>query len=181
MTKLTFILIFFTLLGCNSSKKENLEVKKDSIQNNISVSPVDSDRLKLQNRRRELEKIGYNYSHKILSTEKLRYDNKELTFIQDLLDSSNQVKGKLYVELLNDSAFKRLYILNGKELKYFIGDNIFTNTIDTLKYGNPNIASLYFSLRYKYYFTVYFPGADPFTIKYIDSRKRFDNAYWDMP
>jgi hypothetical protein len=44
MTKLTFILLLFTLLSCTSSKKENQEVKSDSIQiNTTPSSPVDSD------------------------------------------------------------------------------------------------------------------------------------------
>jgi hypothetical protein len=48
MTKLTSILLLFTLLSCTSSKKENDEAKNDSIQSNstladqsLSISPKD--------------------------------------------------------------------------------------------------------------------------------------------
>lgn len=166
--------IFFLLLSCSSSKTKNDDaIQKDSIPSNTN-SFVDSDKIKLENRRRELEKIGYNYSNKIVSREKITFDGKELTYIQDLLDSSDQVKGKLYVELLNDSSFARLYILDGKELKYFIGDNIITNKLDTTTYSNDRNLPFQFELRWKHEFTVFFAGSDPLTINHYDKKRKFD-------
>lgn len=173
MTKLTYILLLLTLLSCTSSKKENEEVKNDSIQS-TSSSPVDSGDMKLQIRRRELEKIGYNYSRKISSTKKITYKNKELTYVLDLQDSSNHIQGEVYVELVNDSSFIRLYIFNGKDLKYFVGDYIFTNKIDTTEYGNPHNSLWQFDLRWKHTITIFCGGSDPLTINYYDKAKRFD-------
>jgi hypothetical protein len=174
MTKLTFILLLLTLVSCTSSKKENEEVKNDSSQSIASQPSVDSDRLKLQNRSKELEKIGYNYSTKIVSGGKISFDDRELTYVQDLLDSSDHVRGKLYVELLNDSSFKRLYVLDGKEIKFLIGGNVMTNRIDSMFYDNSKNIPFQFDVRCKHYFVVYFGASDPMGIHYFDKHKEFN-------
>ncbi len=162
-TILAAIIGILQLVSCTPTKKQEKEIDIDS--SSVIQSSNNDD----------------NYSNKIQSRETMLFDDKELTFVQDLFDSTNQLRGKLYIQLLTDSSFSRLFVLDGNELKYFIGDNIYTNKIDTLKYGNPNSDALYFSSRTRNSFTVYFPGSDPQTIQFIDSKKRFDNAYWDAP
>jgi hypothetical protein len=171
MNKLIPILLL--LLSCSSSKTNNEEARRtDSIVSNISN--IDSGKIQMENRRKELQKIGHNYSSKIVSNKKIHFYNRELTFVQDLLDSSDHVKGKLYVQLFNDSSFFKLYVLDGEKVKYFIGDSIYTNRIDTMSYGNDRSLPFQFGVRYKNHFSVYLPGSDLLTIHYYDKQGYFD-------
>lgn len=128
------------------------------------------------------EKKDLNKATQTISNEKIQYDNKELTFVQDLLDSTNLIKGKVYVEFINDSVFKRLYIFEGKDLKYFVGDGKLTNFIDTV-----GAIKDYYGLRFieqsKYSIGIEITDkkgngcSDPWSIKYIEDRKVFDNPF----
>jgi len=182
---LTLLIVLPILISCNhQTNREKVETEKGKTnQMSISLRP-DSGVIKMKMRRKEFEKKGYDYSPKINSKTKIIYENKELTFIRDLLDSANNIKGSVYVELINDSLFKNLYILNGDDLKYFVGNNILTNKIDTTQYGGKNLG-LRFELRCDHYLTITikneFGGySDGWTIKYIEKKKRFDNPYRDI-
>jgi len=122
--------------------------------------------------------LGQAVPH-VISKNKILYKNKELTFIQNILDSSNSIKGKIYVEVIKDSIFKRLYIFDGTKLKYFVGDGISTNTIDTEKFVE-NYFGLAFSRRDKHSIIIEIvnikgePSSDAWQIEYIRTENRFD-------
>ena len=116
---------------------------------------------------------------RIISKNKIMYGRKELTFVQNITNSSRSVKGKIYVELIKDSIFKRLYIFDGAKLIYFIGDGISTNFIDSEKfvteyYGirieNRNQYSIVLDIVNLKRQTF----SDPLQIVYAETQKRFD-------
>ncbi|HEV8515791.1 MAG TPA: hypothetical protein VGQ59_21065, partial [Cyclobacteriaceae bacterium] len=65
-------------------------------------------------------------------------------------------------------------VLDGKQIKYFIGDYIYTNRIDTLEYGNERNSPIQFSQRNKHSFTIHIGGSDPLTVDYYDRSGYFD-------
>jgi hypothetical protein len=128
------------------------------------------------------EKKDINKATQTISNEKIHYENKELTFVQDLLDSTNSIKGKVYVEFINDSVFKRMYIFDDKDLKYFVGDGKLTNLLDTVGaiedyYGFRFIKQSKYSIGIEITDRKGNGCSDPWSIKYIEDRKVFDNPY----
>lgn len=128
------------------------------------------------------EKKTLSIPSQTVINEKIHYDNRELTFVQDLLDSTNLIKGKVYVEFINDSVFKRLYIFEGKELKYFVGDGKLTNFIDTVDaienyYGFRFIEQSKNSIGIEITDKKGNGCSDSWSIKYIEERKVFDNPF----
>ena len=114
------------------------------------------------------------------SFNKIKYNGKELTFIQDILDSSNTTKAKVYVQFIaGDSIFKRLYIFDGKELKYFAGDGLITNFIDTTN-AITDYYGIKFTDRGKYFVEFVISdkdgksASDNWRIEYITSKRKFD-------
>jgi hypothetical protein len=163
-TQLIFFLIFFS---CSTAQKQDQTAANDSLS---KVSTQDDWEVK----RKELEKIGYNYSSRIVSKEHINFEGQELTFVQAMVDSAGKERGKVFVRLITDSTFSKLYILDGNELKYFIGDHIMTNRIDTLRYSDSHSTPFQFSLRWKHYITVFMGGSDPLSIYYFDKKGIFD-------
>jgi len=115
----------------------------------------------------------------IISKNKILYNNKELTFVQNMRDSANSIKGKVYVEFIKDSIFKRLYIFDGAKLKYFIGDGVSTNLIDTERFV-PEYYGLKIENRNQYSIVLGIvnpkgqPWSDAWQIVYSETKKRFD-------
>jgi hypothetical protein len=122
--------------------------------------------------------FGQTVPH-IISKNKIRYNNKELTFVQIMLDSANSIKGKVYVELINGSIFKRLYILDGTKLTYFVGDGVSTNFIDTERFV-PEYFGLKIENRNQHSIVLGIvnpkgqPWSDAWQIVYSETEKRFD-------
>jgi len=115
----------------------------------------------------------------IFSKNNIINENKDLTFVQNITNSPTSVKGKSYVELILDSIFKRLYIFDGAKLKYFIGNGLSTNFIDTerfvpeyygLKIGNRNQYSIVPDIVNQ----KGQPFSDPWQIVYSETKKRFE-------
>ena len=148
-----FILI--ALVSCNSSDKK-IEAGQNTYTNQPDTLPNQAN-----------------------SRQNIQYKGKSLTYIQDLLDSSNFLKGKVYVEFIDrDSLFKSLYIFDGKEVKYFVGDSVITNFIHTEETA-PNFG-MRFEFRTKYHLDFFMAGhngngaSDPINVD-ISSEKQF----WD--
>lgn len=116
---------------------------------------------------------------RIISKNKIMYEHKELTFVQNITNSSRSVKGKIYVQLIKDSIFKRLYIFDGAKLIYFIGDGVSTNFIDTEKFV-PEYYGLRIENRNKVAIILDIVNpkeqswSDPWEIVYSETKKRFD-------
>ena len=183
MKETAYILIIITIIsfGCQS-----LSPKLDKIQDSTSSKKLNSldqnPQLTASNQRRaELEKKGYNYSPIIVSKHKINYKSSQLTYIQDLVDSTESIRGKVYVQLLNDSLFTKLFVLENDSLKYYVGDGVLTNGIDTTKYNTTNFFGLEFIVRCKTYVVIEMVDktgkgiSDSWTIQFLDTDKIFDN------
>lgn len=165
----TFFVSILILLSCSPSKKQD-----QLAETNDSLPPSTSTQDDWEVKRKELEKIGYNYSSRIVSKEQINFEGQELTFVQAMVDSAGKERGKVFVKLITDSTFSKLYILDGNELKYFIGNHIITNRVDTLRYSDSHSTPFQFSLRWKHYITVFMGGSDPLSIYYFDKKGIFD-------
>ena len=113
----------------------------------------------------------------------LRYQGRKLSLVQTLKDRKT-TRGKLYVELLNDSTFRRLYIIDGRELKYFAGDHYFTNGSDTIPIDE-QVKGFRFRKRNGKRVVIGGVNArgkfctDDWTIQYVEDEKGFNNPYLD--
>ncbi len=162
--KLTTLLIGPLLFGCNQA---------DDKTNSAPTLTQDEN----ANKKSQLQ---------VSSGDNISYEGKELTFIQDILDTSNATRGKVYVELIaGDSIFKRLYIFDGTALKYFAGDGLLTNLSDTTK-AVDNYFGIKFIARDKYFIDIEIAdkaghgASDTWRIEYIIAKKRFDNPYFNV-
>ena len=108
-------------------------------------------------------------------------NHPELSFVQNIVDSNNQVKGNLYIQKLNDSLFSKLVIYRGSRLVYYATDSIVTNFIDTIKIDPKKYLGLKFLSRSTIYVSVILinrdslPGSDPWIIQYMKQKDIFDN------
>lgn len=139
------------------------------------------------NKKIEADQNTYNKQPDTLTTQansrqKIQYKGKSLTYIQDLLDSSNSQKGKVYVEFIDkDSLFKCLYIFDGKEVKYFVGDSVITNFIHTEE-TDPNFG-MRFDSRTKYHLEFFMVGhngigaSDPINVEFISLKNNFGTHF----
>lgn len=134
----------------------------------------------------QCKSVNEKSQSQINSNNKISYGNKELTFVQDILDTTNTTKGKVYVELIaGDSIFKRLYIFDGPDLKYFAGDGLLTNLIDTTK-AVTDYYGIKFIARGKHFIEIEIADkdghgtSDSWRIEYIAPKKKFDNPYNDI-
>lgn len=177
---LVFSILFFCT--CNNTSPKIGKAQESVVYQKADLQVKDPQITALIQRRKELEKQGFNYSSKIISNLAIEYKATRLTYIQDLIDSTNSISGKVYVQLLNDSIFKKLYVFSDDNLKYYVGDGLFTNQVDTTNY-NTNTYGFKFTLRYKSYVEIECVDnrgngvSDSWTIKYIDKDRTFDNPY----
>jgi hypothetical protein len=182
----TAILFLFALtisFGCHNSstiviKHQDSAMSQivDTIDLNIKLTSA------IQNHK-SLEMKGLNYSPLITSPKKITYRSNELIYVQDLVDSESKSMAQLYVQIVNDSTFSKLFVLSNDSLKYYVGDGVLTNFNDSTPYNTHDFFGFEFIERCNKYVTIEMVDksgngiSDPWTIQYSDKRKIFDNPY----
>lgn len=181
------IFLFLSIVSCKSETQKqtdsviNTETKSEKVSEQKQVDSSLTAKQSPEEIRKKLQKQGYIYHALIESTEQMDYDSKKLSFVQSLYD--NEVKkGDIYVELVNDSIFKSLYIFDmNKKIKYEVGNGIFTNLTDTTKYSETDFFGFKFVVRCKKYvaFTLANPqgesNSDRWHLEYMSDTDGFDN------
>jgi hypothetical protein len=183
MKETAYLLIIIAIIsfGCHNSSPKLDKIQYSTSSQKLDFQDQDSQLTALNQRRTELEKKGYNYSPLIVSKTKITYKSSQLTYIQDLVDSTESTTGKVYVQLLNDSIFTKLFVFDNDSLKYYVGEGVLTNGIDTTGYNSTNFFGFEFTVRCKNYIVIEMVDStgkgisDSWTIQFLDTDRIFDN------
>jgi hypothetical protein len=183
MRKIAFLLMLALIssFGCHNpsptvNKKQDPHLSQIADTKDQNIKPSAS----VQNSK-SLEVKGLNYSPLITSNKKITYRSIELTYVQDLIDSTGNSIAQLYVQIMNDSTFTKLFVLSNDSLRYYVGDGVLTNWIDSTPYNTRDFFGLEFIVRCNKYVTIEMVDtsgkgiSDSWTIQYLDKKKKFDN------
>ena len=175
------MLALISTFGCHNSsptvnKKQDSPLSQIAGTKDQNIKPSAS-----KQNSKSLQMKDLNYSPFITSNKKIIFRSIELTYVQDLIDSTGNSIAQLYVQIMNDSTFTKLFVLSNDSLRYYVGDGVLTNWIDSTPYNTHDFYGFEFKVRCNKYVTIEMVDtsgkgiSDTWTIQYFDKKKKFDN------